>query len=128
MKRLVFVACALFTTLSASGADVGVSISVGEPGFYGRIDIGDFPHPELLYSQAVLIKPVVGVIREPVYLHVPPGHARDWAKHCGKYNACGERVFFVHDHWYNSIYVPKYKERHGKHGKGPNPGKGKGKK
>ena len=24
-------------------ANAGISISVGQPGFYGRIDIGDFP-------------------------------------------------------------------------------------
>jgi hypothetical protein len=29
----------LFTD-SAQAADVGVSVSVGQPGFYGRIDIG----------------------------------------------------------------------------------------
>jgi len=24
----------------------------------------------------------------PVYLHVPPGHAKNWRKHCREYNAC----------------------------------------
>ena len=42
VKRL-FIAAAL-TIAAASpalAADVGVSISIGNPGFYGRIDIGD---------------------------------------------------------------------------------------
>jgi hypothetical protein len=82
----------------AIAANVAVSITVGEPGFYGRIDIGDIPHPELIYRQPMIIRPVIGVVRAPIYLHVPPGHAKDWRKHCGKYNASGERVFFVHDH------------------------------
>jgi hypothetical protein len=50
--------------------------------------------------------------REPIYLRVPPGHARHWAKHCREYNACGERVFFVQDDWYNREYVPRYQEQH----------------
>ena len=46
--------------------------------------------------------------RPPIYLHVPPGHAKHWRRHCGEYNACGERVFFVQDGWYNREYVPRY--------------------
>jgi hypothetical protein len=117
----------LSAALSAQAADVGVSITIGEPGFYGRIDIGDFPRPELVFPQAVIIRPVVNVERAPIHLHVPPGHARDWAKHCHKYGACSERVFFVQDRWYNDVYVPKYKERHGKAKNRPDAGEGKGK-
>ena len=129
MKRFVLTALATLATLinlPAFAADIGVSITVGEPGFYGRIDIGDFPHPELIFSQPVVIAPVRGVVRPPIYLHVPPGHARDWAKHCSHYNACGERVYFVHDSWYNDIYVPQYQKRHGKPDNGSHPGKGRG--
>ena len=34
----------------AAAADVGVSVSVGQPGFYGRIDIGSYPQPRLVYA------------------------------------------------------------------------------
>lgn len=113
MKRFLFVT-ALAATLPAFAADVGVSISVGQPGFYGHIDIGDFPRPVLVYPTPVVIEPVrVGVVRQPLYLHVPPGHARHWRKHCHEYNACGEPVYFVDDGWYNDVYVPHYRERHG---------------
>ena len=115
MKKLLFTAL-FMVSVPTLAADIGVSITVGEPGFYGRIDIGDFPHPELVFAQPVIIKPVVGVVRAPIYLHVPPGHAKDWAKHCSKYNACGERVFFVHDQWYNNVYVPHHQQKHGKPG------------
>ena len=67
----------------------------------------------------------VHVSGPPIYLHVPPGHAKDWAKHCGKYDACGHRVLFVQEAWYNDVYVPAWRE---KHGGGKGHGKGKGKK
>ena len=111
MKRL-FIAAA-FTLAAASpalAADVGVSISIGDPGFYGRIDIGDYPQPRLIYREPRVIYREAA--REPIYLHVPPGHAKNWRKHCRKYDACGERVYFVQDSWYNQVYVPRYQERH----------------
>lgn len=112
MKRLLFAAVlSVSAAVPALAADVGVSISIGEPGFYGHIDIGDYPRPRLLYAQPRLIQRGA-VVREPIYLHVPPGHARNWRKHCRQYNACGERVYFVQDRWYNQVYVPRYQERH----------------
>jgi hypothetical protein len=51
----------------------------------------------------------VGVVRQPVYLHVPPGHAKNWSKHCYRYDACGRPVYFVQDRWYNEVYVPRYR-------------------
>jgi hypothetical protein len=137
MKRFLFVAVVAAFTVPALAADVGVSVQVGEPGFYGRIDIGNFPRPQLVYAQPVVIQHVpVAVVRQPIYLHVPPGHAKDWRKHCGKYNACGQPVYFVRDDWYQHEYVPRYRERHGaghgKHhdddrGEGHDHGHGKGK-
>ena len=31
----------------------------------------------------------------PLYLHVPPGHAKKWSQHCARYNACNRPVYFV---------------------------------
>lgn len=111
MKRL-FIAAAfsLAAAAPALAADVGVSISIGDPGFYGRIDIGDYPQPRLMYREPRVIYREAA--RAPIYLHVPPGHAKNWRKHCRKYDACGERVYFVQDSWYNQVYVPRYQERH----------------
>lgn len=107
-----FVLAALVTAaLPALAADVGVSISVGQPGFYGRLDIGGFPPPQVVYNQPVIVERAQ-VQGPPLYLRVPPGHARHWAKHCREYNACGERVYFVKDGWYNQQYVPRYREQH----------------
>jgi hypothetical protein len=106
------VTCAAAFAAPALATDVGVSVSIGQPGFYGQIDIGGFPRPALLYPQPVLIERVP-VARAPGYLRVPPGHAKNWGKHCYQYNACGERVYFVRDDWYQREYVPRYHERHG---------------
>lgn len=96
----------------ALAADVGVSISVGQPGFYGRIDIGDYPVPAIIYPHPIIIHRSM-VEYEPIFLHVPPGHAKRWSYYCGRYNACGRPVYFVEDGWYNEVYVPHYRERHG---------------
>jgi hypothetical protein len=45
MKAKLLAASLLALSASAFASDVGVSISVGQPGFYGRIDIGDYPAP-----------------------------------------------------------------------------------
>jgi hypothetical protein len=105
--------CGVLATLSAPAhaTDVGVSVSIGQPGFYGRIDIGGYPQPALIYRQPMIIAPVQAY-GPPVYLRVPPGHAKNWGKHCHKYGACSERVYFVQDNWYEQVYVPGYQERH----------------
>ena len=129
MKRLLsaaaFVAATMPAATPALATDVGVSISVGEPGFYGRIDIGNFPQPVLVYPRPVIIRPApVAVVAQPIYLRVPPGHAKNWRKHCARYDACGQPVYFVQDRWYNNVYVPEYRSRRGD--RGENHGKGKG--
>ncbi len=113
MKRFLIAAAvaAATATFPALAADVGVSVSIGQPGFYGRLDIGGYPPPRVIYRQPVVIERVP-MDRPPIYLRVPPGYAKHWRKHCREYNACGERVYFVQDSWYNREYVPQYEERH----------------
>lgn len=114
MKKLILGAGLLAIASTAMATDVGVSISVGEPGFYGRIDIGNVPQPRVIYAQPVIIERSVHYVQQqPVYMHVPPGHAKKWSKHCHKYNACGQRVYFVQDSWYANEYVPRYQAQHG---------------
>jgi len=115
LKRLLFSGLLLAATGSALAADVGVSISVGQPGFYGRIDIGDYPYPQprLIYSNPIIVHRHADVYYEPLYLRVPPGHAKNWRRYCGRYNACGQPAYFVQDNWYRNEYAPVYRERHG---------------
>lgn len=110
MKRILFASALVALASPALAADVGVSVSIGQPGFYGQIDIGNTPRPQVIYAEPVIIQRVpVGVVRQPVYLHVPPGHAKNWSKHCYRYDACGRPVYFVQDRWYNEVYVPRYR-------------------
>lgn len=82
--------------LAAANTSVGVSVSIDQPGFYGRVDIGHAPPPMVIYPQPVIIhQPAVVVRQPPVYLRVPPGHAKNWGKHCHKYGACSTPVYFV---------------------------------
>ena len=114
MKRFFMAAALAVTTINtpALAADVGVSVSIGQPGFYGQLDIGNFPQPQVIYRQPMVIERGVPANRPPIYLRVPPGYAKHWRQHCREYNACGERVFFVQDRWYNREYVPRYQKQH----------------
>jgi len=128
MKRFLLSAVMAAATFTAPvlAADVGVSVTVGQPGFYGQIDIGDFPRPRVLYAQPIIVERGGSMNRGPVYLRVPPGHAKNWKKHCHEYRACGERVLFVRDDWYEREYVPRYQERHYDRGYDHREGNGRG--
>ena len=114
MKKILIAASLLALSLSAVAQNV--SISVGQPGFYGRIDLGNMAPPPVIYTQPIIVQRPVRVIEQPLYLRVPPGHAKKWSKHCGAYNACGRKVFFVRDDWYNNDYAPRYRAEHGHRG------------
>ena len=118
----------LTSTAFAQAPGVSATVNVNVPGVYGQITIGGaLPQPEVLLPQPVVaIPPPAAVIVEPpqpLYLHVPPGHEKHWAKHCQEYNACGRPVYFVSDRWYREVYSPHQRgdydgdhERHGHEG------------
>jgi len=90
---------------AAVATDVGVSVSIGQPGFYGRIDIGNMPQPpQVMVAQPIWVQRAPGRVVQPIYLRVPPGHQKNWAKHCGRYDACGVPVYFVKEDWYARQY------------------------
>jgi hypothetical protein len=110
---------------AAGAADVRVGVSVsGEiaPGVYGRVDITNRPAPPpLVYPQPVIIvRQPHAAVMSPIYMHVPPGHAKDWSKHCRRYNACNQPVYFVK----SAEYEPGYKHPGKGHGKSRSKGKG----
>ena len=82
------------------------------PGVYGQVAIGNGPPPPVVYAQPVIAQPapvVVGAAPvEPIYLHVPPGHAKNWHKHCHEYHACERPVYFVK----SEEYQPGYRSDH----------------
>lgn len=111
MKRILIAAMLTFAGTSIFAADVNVSINIGEPGFYGRLDTGGYPPPQLIYREPrVMYRSAMH--RTPIYMNVPPGHAKNWPKHCRKYNACNERVYFVQNSWYQQEYAPRYQKQH----------------
>ena len=125
MKSFIF-GVALCAAALPALAQTNVSISVGQPGFYGQVVMGDFvPQPMLYAPQPVIIAPRPHYAAAPIYLRVPPGHRHNWRRFCGRYDACGRPVLFVRDEWYTNTYVPRYRDyhhgpRHGYYG-GPGP-------
>lgn len=112
LKSLLGLLTLLFTGM-VYAADVGVSVSVGQPGFYGQIDIGNFPRPQVIYAQPRIVHVVPYEVQPaPLYLRVPPGHYNHWDRYCDHYHACARPVYFVQDSWYNEVYVPRYREHH----------------
>ncbi|HEY6513705.1 MAG TPA: hypothetical protein VI032_17125 [Burkholderiaceae bacterium] len=111
---------------AAAQTSVGVAVEVHQPGVYGRIEVGNFPPPTVIYPQPVVIAPTpVAVYQRPVYLYIPPGHQKHWAKHCAKYAACGQPVYFVQESWVRDRYneqqahpTGKGKKHKGKQGHG----------
>lgn len=99
-------ACALgFAGLLVAGTAAAApnhayfNVTAGGPlraGVYGRIEIRNAPPPPLIHPQPVVAaQPLGKPALRPVYLYVPPGHARKWDRHCGKYQACETPVYFV---------------------------------
>lgn len=123
-KVLALIGAALVAT-PALAVDVGVSIGIGDPNFYGHIVIGSAPPPVVVYPEPIVIVRQQVVV-EPIYLRVRAGHAQNWSRHCGEYDACGRPVYFVQDSYYNDVYAPHYHKHHGKGAKqGKKNGKGK---
>ncbi len=116
MKRIVFLLWAFALAPAFAQTNVGVSVSIMQPGVYGRINIGSYPQPRLIYAQPVVIVPSpVAVYQQPIYLYVPPKHQKNWKHDCRRYNACGQPVYFVRDDW--------VRERYDEHrGRGPGNG------
>jgi len=112
MKKLLI--AAIMVTASAGALAQNVSMQLGQTGYYGSIDLGNLSRPPVIYQQPMVIREVAQYRNaQPMYMRVPPGHAKKWSKHCAAYNACGRPVYFVQDSWYNNTYAPQYRKTHG---------------
>jgi len=113
MKRFLLSAALLTSPLLALAVNVGVSINLGDPAFYGQIELGNAPPPPVMYGSPVIIQPgQVGIALQPLYLRVPLQHSRNWRRYCSMYNACGRPVYFVKDTWYRNVYAPQYRAQY----------------
>ena len=128
MKKIVLALSITLLAGAAQATDVGVSVQVGQPGFYGRIDIGNVAPPPVVLAEPVWVqRRPVNVA--PVYMRIPPGHQKNWSKHCAKYNACGTPVYFVKEDWYQQRYSQPQQQNYDQgddRGKGKDKGHGKG--
>ena len=92
---------------SAHAGDLDIRVMLSgqvAPGVYGQVQIGNDRPPPVVYAQPMLIEPMEAP-PPPIYLHVPPGHARNWRKHCREYNACNRPVYFVRSEEYEPGFV-----------------------
>lgn len=114
MSAVIAIVLPLGGSSLAHGADVDLRVIIASeiaPGVYGRVEFGSAPPPPLLYAKPVIVvAPPGGQPARPMYLHVPPGHAKNWSKHCQKYGACGQPVYFVKSEEYEPKKAKKEKK------------------
>jgi hypothetical protein len=98
MRLVISMAAVLFVGIGTCHAgDLSVNVILSgqvAPGVYGQVQLGNDRPPPLVYTQPMLIV-AQPQPPPPIYLHVPPGHARNWRKHCREYNACNRPVYFI---------------------------------
>jgi hypothetical protein len=97
MRLVSMVAVLLVGTGACRAGDLSVNVILSgqvAPGVYGQVQLGNDRPPPLVYVQPMLIE-AQPAPPPPIYLHVPPGHARNWRKHCREYNACNRPVYFI---------------------------------
>lgn len=105
MKIAAAFALAACVGPALAGPNIAVSIGINQPGVYGRIDIGNYPQPAVVYAQAIVVAPApVAVYQQPIYLYVPVVYQQNWPRYCGRYGACGQPVYFVQEQWVQERY------------------------
>jgi len=126
MRKLVLgLLLSLGAALAAQAGDLNIGVVISgeiQPGVYGRVELGNRPPPPVLYERPRIIRVDRYHHYEPVYLHVPPGHAKHWDKFCGRYNACDRPVYFVK----SAEYEPGYRRDRDDHDEDHDRGKGHG--
>src|SRR5580704_9725830 len=115
MRQWFMVSMAVVTLAGAGvgrAGDLGINVIFSgqvAPGVYGQVQLGNAAPPPLVYAQPMLIEPQAAP-PPPIYLHVPPGHAKNWRVHCHEYNACNRPVYFVRSQEYDPEYQRHYQE------------------
>ena len=90
-----------------SRAQVALSVQVGQPGYYGQINIGRSDGPQLVYPSPVTAYPQAwSQWRQPIYMLVPSFQVSNWGGYCNLYNACNRPVYFVREDWYRGRQGP----------------------
>ncbi len=115
IKATAFAAMTLTSLVAYAGTPI-INLSIGgeiSPGVYGQVQFGSAPPPPVFYPQPVIIRRHSSAVDvPPLYLHVPPGHARKWDRHCHRYDACGRPVYFVKSAEYEPGYRSHKSKKH----------------
>lgn len=113
--RKVLVATLLGAGVAQAALATSVSIPVHQPGVWGRVTLGDpVPQRAWVAPQPVIVVPApVAVVRAPIYIYVPVEHSNNWARYCGRYQACSQPVIFVQDGWVRERHAAYFKDRDG---------------
>jgi hypothetical protein len=118
-KTISYLAAGVLLATAATAGSAQVSMSIGDPGFYGAISIGSAPQPVLLNPQPiVIIQPQMAM--QPIYLRVRPYEQKNWRRYCRHYNACSRPVYFVDHRWYQQTYAPYYRGHRGEYNRHDN--------
>lgn len=83
MKRLfLVVAAAIVSAPALAGPQVGVSVSIGQPGWVGQIDVGPparvYAPPAVVVVPQPVYAPAPVVVHQPVYVRAAPYAPRNW--------------------------------------------------
>ena len=112
MNKTVKSALGLLAAFTLAGTLASTLVGVAsaadtDPGIYGQIDTGRFPHPKVINKRPVTgDHKVHGKTGSVIYLHVRPGEEWHWYAHCAGYQACSTPVYFVTENWFVNVYLP----------------------
>ncbi len=116
MKRPLIAATGIALIVACGLASAAPWTMIVQPGVYGRVAIGGYAEPPLVYTP----KPIMAVDngygqvteevvdaayatdQPPVYLWVPEYQRLHWAQYSREYGATGVPVYFVDDRWYRA--------------------------
>ncbi len=117
----IALAAVTLTSMTAHAGTPIINLSVGgeiSPGVYGQVQFGNAPPPPVFYPEPMIIRRHPAAVDvAPLYLHVPPGHAKKWSRHCHEYDACGRPVYFVKSREYEPGYRSHKGRNHGGEGR-----------
>lgn len=120
----------MLASLAAQAGQPIINLNVGgelAPGVYGEVQFGNAPPPPVVYAQPrIIVRQPRDVELEPLYLAVPPRHARNWRRYCREYEACGRQVYFVKSEEYEPGYREHGRKRGHDHEDEGNRGEGRG--
>lgn len=109
--KAVLQAVALSSAVALPAFALAATPLHGEPGYHGPLQVSAQQRPDLIRQNPELVRPLSAAeMARPLYLHVPRHQIWRWSRYCRDYGACGRPAYFVTQRWYESVYIPQYRE------------------